>query len=133
MKNSTNNLNDHNIVGFSTDVEERRIIITLINSFPPYKERKVICDEVIAFRFYRTNDKNSAYYCWEFHWKSCQNNLKDTLTDVQYPYFNERQPDGIPPSRGISAPQGNYWHLCFEGDASGDVICKDISVSEEGQ
>jgi hypothetical protein len=126
MKNNFNSFTDHCIVSFSTDIENMRVIIMITDTLPPYTERKVTCEGVIVFRFNCTENSDSPYFCEEFYWNNCENNLRKVLNDIQYPFFS-----GLPITPdNILIPQNNFYHLYFEGDACGDIICKTIFVDE---
>lgn len=126
MENNLGSFADHCIASFSTDIEENRATIILTDTLPPYKERKVICEGVIAFRFYRSEDSDAPYFCEEFYWNNCGSNLGQILNDIQYPFFNSW------PGRAdnLLVPQANYCCLYFEGNACGCVVCKTISTDE---
>jgi hypothetical protein len=123
---NNNDLNDYCVTRFIFDIELNNVVIELTATFPPYSSCTMICNEVIALRFNRTDDTQPPYFCGKFVWKNCGTNIDKILLDIQYPFYKN-----LPiSSSNLIIPTCDCFYLQFEGNLCGDIVCKKIEKME---
>ncbi len=134
MNNILGNYQDHCINSFTTDVESNNIVILITDTIHPYIEYRIECKGVIVFSFFRTETDKDPYFCPEFYWRLCdKGELKTLLENLNYPFHNCSDYTFKGDFMGdVITPDGDWIYLHFEGNASGDIVCKYVSKKEIG-